>query len=133
MLTIYWLILIYFWTLNNKTSLAWIFLLLTSWTVSGMCKGFINLCCENFVFIHSSIKQHHLVLYWREHLFLTIFKEKRNSIYWHCSVTVWILRVGMMCQILICFITKSLMIRLVLSLTEGTVWILFNFTLPSLF
>lgn len=27
-----------------------------------MCKGFIKLFCENFTFIHSSNKQHHLIL-----------------------------------------------------------------------
>lgn len=40
-----------------------------------MCEGFIKLFCENFTFIHSSTKQHHLILSLRQHFLYNNLKE----------------------------------------------------------
>lgn len=46
-----------------------------------MCKGFIKLCSENFIFIHSSTKQHRLILYWRENFNLRVSKNVKEILH----------------------------------------------------
>lgn len=76
-----------------------------------MCKGFIKLCYENFIFIHSSIKQHHPILYWEEHFLythVTILKDVKEVLHiYMCTVHCSLSDIpDTLCQILIS-LTKS--------------------------
>lgn len=56
-----------------------------------LCKGFIKLYCENFIFIYSSTKLHkYIILYWGEHfLFNNIQGCKRGTVFID-AVIFWI-------------------------------------------
>lgn len=72
-----------------------------------LCKGFIQLYCENFIFIYSSTKLHkYIILYWGEHfLFNNIQGCKRGTVFID-AVIFWIQWVEMLYDILV-RLTKS--------------------------
>lgn len=91
---------IFFLTLNNKTCLSQNFLLFPNWTISGMCKGFIKLCCERQLLSNTiSLSIGESISY------LKIFKDVKEEL--HILALFYVIwRVGLLCLIWYDLITR---------------------------